>query len=91
MNSIPTHCTFYRKTPTFDEATVPAGLLKAHQTRAGVWGRIVVLEGTLTYRILEPVTEEHTLTPELSGIVEPQVHHEVQATGKVRFFVEFHR
>lgn len=50
-----------------------------------------MLEGTLRYRILEPDLEEHTLTAENPGTVEPEIPHEVEPLGEVRFYVEFHR
>jgi tellurite resistance-related uncharacterized protein len=81
----------YDRTREFSEQSVPAGLRRSHTTRAGVWGRIVVLEGALRYRILEPEPEEHVLTPEHSGVVEPGTPHEVEPLGAVRFFVEFLR
>jgi tellurite resistance-related uncharacterized protein len=84
----------YRRTPTFTEATVPAGLLRAHDTKAGVWGLIHVLEGALAYRVTDPrrAASETTLTPEAApGVVEPTIRHEVQPLGPVRFYVEFHR
>jgi tellurite resistance-related uncharacterized protein len=79
----------YRRTPEFDEASVPAALRRAHRTKAGVWGRIAVTAGRLRYRILEPSLEEHELDPEHPGIVEPEVAHEVAPLGTVRFHVEF--
>ncbi len=75
----------------FDENSVPAGLLKAHQTKTGTWGKIVVVEGKLLYRILEPEREEHLLDSKQGGIVEPKVLHEVEPMGDVRFYVEFFR
>ncbi|HEY6598470.1 MAG TPA: DUF1971 domain-containing protein, partial [Pseudomonadales bacterium] len=75
----------------FDEASVPAGLLRSHTTKPGVWGKIVVLEGALTYRILEPAIEEIELNPQRFGVVEPGVKHEVAPRNGVRFYVEFHR
>ncbi|MBU2755425.1 DUF1971 domain-containing protein [Acidithiobacillus sp. CV18-2] len=80
----------YRRTPEFTEATIPAGLLRHHSTKPGVWAMIHVLEGTLEYRILEPVEERHLLTPGHPGVVEPTVPHEVAPLGPVRFYVEFH-
>ncbi len=50
-----------------------------------------MLEGQLRYRILEPSAEEHVLTPDRAGIVEPSVPHELEPLGAVRFFVEFLR
>lgn len=91
MQPIPPECRSYKKTPVFSEDTVPAGLLRAHRTKSGTWGRIVVLEGALIYRILEPELETHFLNSEQSGVVEPEVLHEVEPNGKVKFYVDFHR
>jgi tellurite resistance-related uncharacterized protein len=49
------------------------------------------LEGRLLYRILEPELEELVLAPGQNGVVEPEVLHEVEPIGEVRFFVEFLR
>lgn len=84
----------YRRTDEFTETTVPAGLLKAHTTKAGSWALIHVLEGRLAYRIVDPrrPATETILTPQgAPGVVEPTVLHEVQPLGPVRFYVEFHR
>lgn len=84
----------YARTATFTETTIPAGLLKAHTTKAGAWGLIHVLEGRLAYRILDPrrASSETILTPDTApGIVEPTIAHEVAPLGSVRFYVEFHR
>jgi tellurite resistance-related uncharacterized protein len=89
MKSLPPNASPVRQTSVFTESTVPPPLLKSHMTKAGTWGRIVVLEGTLVYRILEPSVEEVTLTPGVDGVVEPQVPHEVVPGPGVRFYVEF--
>ena len=91
MKSLPPGVAAYRRTPEFDETSIPAGLLRRHTTKAGVWGAIRVVEGSLLYRILEPEAEEHVLTPEQPGVVEPEVPHEIAPRGTVRFFVEFCR
>jgi tellurite resistance-related uncharacterized protein len=91
MKTLPAAVQAYRRTAEFDEASTPAALRRRHTTKAGVWGRIRVLEGALLYRILEPAPEEHRLTPGADGIVEPEVPHEVEPLGRVRFFVEFLR
>ena len=90
MKTIPATATAYKQTATFTQDTLPAGLRSAHRTAAGVWGRITVLEGALHYEILEPY-ESQVLTPELSGVVEPAVPHQVTPLGDVTFFVEFYR
>jgi tellurite resistance-related uncharacterized protein len=91
MKSLPASVVHYKSTPEFTEQTIPAGLLKAHTTAAGVWGRIRIIEGALRYRITEPLVEVHLLTTDAPGVVEPQVRHEVEPVGPVRFCVDFFR
>jgi tellurite resistance-related uncharacterized protein len=91
MKQLPCNLAPYKRTPEFTETTIPDGLLRSHNTKSGVWGKIVVLEGSLLYRILEPEAEEIELNPERHGVVEPEVRHEVKPLGSVRFYVEFYR
>jgi len=91
MKALPLNVVAYKQTPVFEEGTTPSGLLSSHSTKAGVWGRIVVLEGSLLYRILEPQVEEIELSPDQPGTVEPQIRHEVVPRPGVRFYVEFNR
>jgi tellurite resistance-related uncharacterized protein len=91
LRSLPTSAVAYQRTPEFSEATIPSALRSRHSTKRDVWGRICVVRGSLLYRILEPAVEEHVLSPEKPGVVEPGVHHEVEPIGEVRFFVEFLR
>jgi tellurite resistance-related uncharacterized protein len=90
----PPGATPYSRTGDFTEATVPAGLLRDHTTKAGVWGLIHVLEGRLAYAVTDPrrPASEIVLTPEgAPGVVEPTVLHKVAPLGAVRFYVEFWR
>lgn len=89
MRTLPKNVTAYKRTPTFSEETIPAGLLKNHSTAAGVWGLIQIEAGSLEYVIGD--TETHILSPETKGIVEPLVSHHVRATGPVSFHIEFYR
>jgi len=91
MKHLPTSLTPYQRTPEFTEDSIPAGLLGAHQTKPGTWAHIVVLEGQLLYRILEPSVSEVHLSAQRPGVVEPEVRHQVQADGAVRFYVQFYR
>lgn len=90
MRDLPTHLKAYKKTDTFNEESVPKGLLNNHSTKKDVWGKICVIEGELLYTI-EDKNEEHKLTPSLFGVVEPEVKHRVKPLGKVRFYVEFYK
>jgi tellurite resistance-related uncharacterized protein len=94
MTALPAAARPYARTAEFTEATIPAGLLKAHTTKPGSWGLIHVLEGRLAYRIRDPrrTACESVLSPEAPpGVVEPTVLHEVEPLGAVRFYVEFLR
>lgn len=90
MKSIPEHLVPYRRTPEFDENSVPEVWLNAHRTKRGVWAKIVVLEGRLLYVVAVP-REETCLDANQFGVVEPGVGHFVKPLGKVRFYLEFYR
>ena len=92
MKSLPRDVVEYQRTPEYSGEAIPASLLgRSHTTKRGVWARICVVEGTLRYRIFEPELEEHVLTPEQPGVVEPEISHAVEPIGEVRFFIEFLR
>jgi tellurite resistance-related uncharacterized protein len=81
----------YRRTPIFDESTVPDALLRHHSTKRGIWARIHVTRGSLDYYIHAPFNSLECLSPLLPGVVVPEVEHHVATRGPVSFFVEFLR
>lgn len=89
MKELPENVQAYKKTDIFDEHSVPQGLLKDHNTKPNVWGRINVIAGKLLYTIQSNPVEEVELSPEIFGVVEPGVKHFVKPLGHVKFFVEF--
>lgn len=89
MQQLPSTAIPYKRTPDFTEQTVPGALLGRHDTAKDVWAVIHIIEGSLLYRILEPSLEEHRLDPTHPGIVEPQIPHQLQINGAVRFYVQF--
>ncbi len=91
MKLLPKDVSSYAKSPAFSESSIPVNLQKSHRTKADTWARIVILEGRLLYRILTPEIEEIELSPDMPGIVEPEVLHEVEAIGSVCFYLEFYR
>jgi tellurite methyltransferase len=91
VKSLPRNIKPYQRTEEYTDTTVPPGLEIPHNTKAGVWARICVLEGRLLYRILDGPEEEHTLVPGTDGIVEPQIDHQIVVAEPVRFSVEFLR
>ena len=91
MPRLPEGATCYRTTAEFHEGSIPAGLLRDHRTKAGTWGRIVVLQGRLIYTIAGSPERSWVLTQERPGVIEPEVLHKVSPDGSVRFVVEFLR
>jgi tellurite resistance-related uncharacterized protein len=80
----------YRRTPVFDQDTIPAALRREHRTASGVWGLITVVEGRLRFRTPH-LPAETVLVPGEPMAVAPGQPHEVESDGPVRFFVEFYR
>lgn len=79
----------YSSSPVFDENTLPAALRARHTTKAGVWGHIRVLEGQLKFISLDPPGET-ILTPERSGVTQPQQPHFVEPLGPMKMQIDFY-
>jgi tellurite resistance-related uncharacterized protein len=79
----------YKRTPVFDETTLPAGLRREHRTKPGVWGVIRVLEGRVRYRLLDRESDT-VLDPEHPGLVLPDQPHLVEPLGPMRMQIEFY-
>ena len=80
---------FKRRTPEFNQQDFPEGLKKDHSTKAGVWGRITVVEGLLHYHCDAPVDRSILLEAGMSAAIPPGLRHRVEPQGPVRFYVEF--
>lgn len=79
----------YRSTPVFDQDTLPAALRARHDTKAGVWGVIRVIEGELRLSYLDPPSEV-VLTPDNLGLIQPQQPHFVTPVGSMKMQVDFY-
>ena len=90
MPVLPAGLREYKRTASFSEAEVPAGLLRDHGTKAGVWALIVIEAGALEYTLEKPL-QTFLLTPEVPGVIPPLVPHRVKLRGPVSFHVEFLR
>ena len=79
----------YRSTPVFDERTLPDALRREHSTKAGVWGVVRVLEGTVRLTYLDPASEI-VLDPATPGLLLPQQPHFVEPLGAMKMRVDFY-
>ncbi len=81
-----------RTTDVFDEHTAPAGLRRAHRVADGVWGRLVVHTGALSFRFDDEPDQVLVLETGAAVVIPPaRFHHVTFDQGPVTFAVEFHR
>lgn len=80
-----------RTTPMFDEVSVPDGLLAAHRTAKGVWGRLVVETGSVDFAFEDDESEQRHLASGDAQVIPPTRPHRIILAGPATFCVEFHR
>ena len=80
----------YSSTPIFDEQSLPDAIRSAHNTKAGVWGLLVMLEGEASLVFHDPrrVVE---VSPGKPALIAPQAVHHVETAGPMQMKVEFYR
>ncbi len=88
---IPEGFVVVRTTEVFDPETVPAGLLRAHRVADGVWGRLVVRQGTVRLVFEDTPTEPVVVDAGSTAVIPPARRHHVELGGDARFAVEFWR
>ncbi|MGH8516221.1 MAG: DUF1971 domain-containing protein [Panacagrimonas sp.] len=88
---MPPHFVAYKETPVFRRHTVPAGLLRDHSTKPGVWGKIVVRHGQLRYHVAR-LGRSWDLSPGVVGVIAPEdIHHVEPLEESTEFTVQFFR
>ncbi len=87
--SVPDGLVKYFESEVFTEKTVPERLLTLHDTKPGVWARIVVLEGCLDYVVPGLPERNRRLETGDYGVIRPTEPHRVELLGKVSFKLEF--
>ena len=88
--ALPDDVELVRVTDEFDESTVPRGLRRAHRVARGVWGVLVVRDGSLRF-VWEDASGTRVLMAGDRQVIPPETPHRVEVIGPVRFVVEFHR
>lgn len=88
---LPEGLEYVRTTPTFDNASVPAGLLRAHRVAPGVWGRLLVHAGALVFVFEDEPDAPVTVAAGATIAIPPDRLHHVELPGPARFAIEFHR
>jgi tellurite resistance-related uncharacterized protein len=91
---IPANWKVKRSTPFFTKETVPAALLTHHNTAAGVFGQLCVMEGTVTYY---GFANEQATEPEVKVVINagqfatspPEYWHRVELSDDAQFNINF--
>lgn len=91
---IPADWTIQRSTPFFTKENVPAALLSHHNTAAGVFGQICVMEGEVIYY---GFADSESTEPELKLVISagqfatspPQYWHRVELSDDAQFNINF--
>lgn len=78
-----------RTTATWDDASMPAALRSDHRVAAGVWGRLVVLDGTVGFRAATRPPLDVVVAAGETQPIPPEVDHAVTPGPGARFLVEF--
>lgn len=87
----PDHLVKYGETAIFNEKSVPAKLTTQHDTKRGVWGKLIVRSGALNYVIQGPPLVRERIGAGAFATIEPEIKHWVEIVGPVEFQVEFYR
>lgn len=89
---LPPGLTCYKRTAAFTLDDVPAALLRAHNTKAGVWGLLHVLQGRVRYCLDGTMPETAVIERGGTAVIEPEAPHHVELLdADSAFLVEFHR
>jgi tellurite resistance-related uncharacterized protein len=88
--SLPAGVELVRTTAELTRDTVPAGLLREHRLATGVWGRLRVIDGTVTF-VLEASGESRLVGAGEVQVIEPEVAHHVEPGPGSVFVVELYR
>lgn len=80
-----------RTTDVFDNDSVPAGLLHAHRVADGVWGRLVVHTGAVTFVFDDDPDQPITVAAGGSVAIPPGRQHHLELGAPATFAIEFHR
>ena len=89
MKSIPESAIAYTRTKTFTESTLPSALRGDHRTKDGVWGLLVLEQGTADLVFHDG--ERITCTPDHPGVIAPQRTHHIEGEGPFELHVAFHK
>ncbi|WP_432559001.1 DUF1971 domain-containing protein [Granulicoccus sp. GXG6511] len=91
MLKLPDDVVLARVTDDWTPETAPVGLGRAHRVAEGVWGRLVVREGSVNFIFEDAPDDVITVRAGEGQVIPPQRPHHVEFAGPATFAVEFYR
>uniref|UniRef100_A0A7S3PJ62 TehB/YeaR-like domain-containing protein n=1 Tax=Aplanochytrium stocchinoi TaxID=215587 RepID=A0A7S3PJ62_9STRA len=95
LEDLPTDVKAYKRLPKnaetfYNKDTLPMGLLSRHNTRAGVWGKLQVVEGELLYKVLESLVVDYFLDSSNYAVIQALLYHTIKPlTDDLQFPLTF--
>lgn len=80
----------YRTIGPFEADTIPAGLLRRHDLKPGVWAVLTVVFGTIRFCWDDEAGGERELVAGEAILVPPRVPHHLERRGPVTLDIAFH-
>lgn len=90
-SDLPSGLTHVRTTDVFDNDSVPSGLLRAHRVAEGVWARLVVHSGVVTFVFEDRSDSPSVLLAGETIAIPPTRPHHLELDEPATFSVEFYR
>ena len=95
MSAIPENFVNYKSTPTFTPDNIPKMFLHLHNTREGVFGKIIVISGSLKFYGFSgrrgEVEQEIIINKEEFAVSPPEYWHKVEFMSEdTKFRVDFY-
>ncbi len=87
----PEGVSMYQRSLEFNEDSIPEYLKKDFSLGSGVWGRVVVLRGRLTYEVTDPLNRSVDITIPGYGIIVPETKCRIIPADEVWFCIEYYR
>jgi tellurite resistance-related uncharacterized protein len=89
--TLPDEVVCYRRVGPFDKNSLPAGLLREHRLKPGVWGVVTMVSGTIGFTWDDPDGGSIEVVAPDSLVIPPDVPHHVDATGPFVLEIGFFR
>ncbi|HMO75216.1 MAG TPA: DUF1971 domain-containing protein [Sphingopyxis sp.] len=87
---LPESASCYRRIGPFEADTIPAGLLRRHDLKSGVWGLLHIVAGAVRFRWDDAAGGSRLLVAGDTMLVPPTVPHHLETGGPVTLTIAFH-